>query len=992
MRYVATIQTFEAHYASRITDLAIAEIGGRQILLSATYLGGGLASFDIPGADLPAVQRGQWDYPAIYQHQGDPQIVLLRQNGQVSVSLVGLSSGATQIRTLGADGLLGGALPLYGADRLPGDVNLLGEVRIGAHDYIYAARRGQVEYTIYREDAGGGLTQTARSIMPMASLMPHASLDRMISVQQGAETVLVALSGQGNFLTSQRLDAQGRIIRADYLKLGDGTGFNVPNDVAAVTVGNQVYLIMTSARSSSITTIRILPDGSMITIDHVIDELTTRFQGATALATVEVGGRPYIFVGGADDGITMFTLLPDGRLMHLQTLVDDDGMTLADVSAIAAAEVEGRITLFVSSATETGITQLSVDPGQTGLTRWVAPAGSFEGTAQNDLLRAGPETTSMRGGDGDDVLITYRDGIMLWGGAGRDVFVASAVKGRILIWDYDPDEDRLDLSQLGMIRSVWQISMKPFSKGIRLRFDETLIEIHSANRGTLTTDLFTNAMFPITHYTPPHVESLIVGSWRDDVLRATRGGSEVHGLQGNDVILGGLLDDVLYGHLGHDTITGGRGNDRLDGGFGNDRLRGGEDDDLLLGGGGDDMLLGDAGDDDLRGDGGNDSLFGGPGHDSLSGSHGHDYLSGGPGDDRLSGEAGNDSLSGDDGDDRLVDLSGNNILSGGAGDDTLISGAGADRLTGGPGRDLIRAGAGNDTLDGREDDDVLMGEAGDDRIFGGSGQDTISGGAGNDTIMGGDGADRITGDEGDDVIDGQEGDDHLSGGTGDDLIRAGAGNDSLFGDAGNDTLIGGGGENLLMGGEGDDLLQGDGMADLIEGGADNDTLLGHGGNDTLRGDAGDDMLMAGAGDDLLQGGEGHDLLMGGDGDDLLQGQGGHDHLDGGDGNDLIEGGAGADFLQGGAGADLFVFRTAADSSAAEMDHIADFEHGIDRIDLTALDLAFIGDQPFSAAGQLRLVFFDDHQRLQADLTGDGHADLVIRIDADLPATWDDLLL
>ncbi|WP_299906936.1 calcium-binding protein [uncultured Paracoccus sp.] len=973
MDYVATLRVDQNRFLTRITDLVIAEVAGRPVLISATYLGGGLASFAITDADLPASAGGLWSYPIGFEHWGDPCLQLLEFGGQPWLTLTGLGNGPNTRLPLLAGGDLGPVAALVGATPLPRDLTQLGQIEIGGDSYVYAARQGDVEFTLYREADDGSLTRVTRSLMPLAATMPDASLDKIIALQMGGQPVLVAISGLGNFLSSHRLDPQGGIIRADYLTSGDGTGFNVPNDVAAVTVDGLVYLIMTSARSSSITTVRLLPDGSMIPVDHVVDELSTRFQRASALATVEVDGRAYVFVGGMDDGLSVFTLQPDGKLLHLETLIDDAAMTLADVSAIAAEEVGGKIVLFVSSSRETGITQLSLDPGQLGLTRR-AGAGIVSGGSGNDLLSAGRGTAQLKGGDGDDVLIAGREDISIWGGAGHDIFVASPVAGRILIRDFEPGEDLLDLSQLGMVRSIGQLTLTPFSKGIRIRIGETLIEIHSARGTTLAADLFTNAMFPVAHYTPPDVETIIVGSTGSDRLIAARGGSEIHGLAGADLIVGSEVEDLLIGDDGNDTISAGASQDTVQGGAGDDRLRGGEGADQISGDAGNDVVIADAGNDLLDAGEGGDTLFGGTGKDSLLGGSGHDFLSGDDGDDDLQGGSGNDSLSGGAGNDRIDAGDGDNILAGDAGDDALTAGGGVDRLRGGAGADVIRSGGGNDVIEAGEGEDRANGEAGDDRILAEAGNDTAEGGSGNDTLHGGLGDDLLQGDDGDD------------------LIFAGGGDDLLFGGNGGDSLIGGSGASRLEGGEGNDLLVGDRLAETLLGGGGDDTAFGHGGSDRIEGGAGRDLLFGGGDDDGVWGEAGPDMIFGDAGDDQLYGGEGQDNLRGGDGNDLLEGGAGADNLLGGAGMDRFVFRTALDSTIALPDRIEDFASGSDLIDLTALHLQFIGAQAFSAAGQMRLTMAVDHQLLQADLDGDGQPDLVIRIDGTLPITGDDLLL
>ncbi|WP_349617118.1 glycosyl hydrolase family 28-related protein [Azotobacter salinestris] len=96
-----------------------------------------------------------------------------------------------------------------------------------------------------------------------------------------------------------------------------------------------------------------------------------------------------------------------------------------------------------------------------------------------------------------------------------------------------------------------------------------------------------------------------------------------------------------------------------------------------------------------------------------------------------------------------------------------------------------------------------------------------------------------------------------------------------------------------------------------------------------------------------QGTAGNDLLVGGDGDDQLHGGAGDDRLDGGAGNDVLDGGAGRDRLTGGAGADTFVFAAREDSyrtdTAVFNDLILDFDASEDRIDLSALGFSGLGD-------------------------------------------------
>lgn len=204
MRHVATIYPGQSPHVTRITDLEVVKVGGRFVLFSATYNSGGLASFAINDADLPISPVADWRYADSFGHLGDPELVPLSIGGTTGLTLVGLGNAAQYLLPVAGNGGLGSLTALYAPNRLPRDLTQLGQVTIAGQTYVYAARRGKVSFNLYREDADGGLTLTDRSVVPMAATMPHASLDKMISVQQGGQTVIVAVSGLGNFLSNSK--------------------------------------------------------------------------------------------------------------------------------------------------------------------------------------------------------------------------------------------------------------------------------------------------------------------------------------------------------------------------------------------------------------------------------------------------------------------------------------------------------------------------------------------------------------------------------------------------------------------------------------------------------------------------------------------------------------------------------------------------------------------------------------------------------------------
>lgn len=144
-----------------------------------------------------------------------------------------------------------------------------------------------------------------------------------------------------------------------------------------------------------------------------------------------------------------------------------------------------------------------------------------------------------------------------------------------------------------------------------------------------------------------------------------------------------------------------------------------------------------------------------------------------------------------------------------------------------------------------------------------------------------------------------------------------------------------------------------------------------------------DMITGNAANNILHGMAGADRLTGKDGNDTLLGGADADLLYGDPGNDRLDGGAGQDKMTGGAGADVFVFMLASDTARTKSDKVLDFQTGVDKIDLSAIDAdtTVTGNQTFvygsSAAGVASLWMSSGY--VFGDTNNDGIADLAIYV-------------
>ncbi|SDY83852.1 calcium-binding protein [Citreimonas salinaria] len=759
---------------------------------------------------------------------------------------LGLADGMVVIGGQGGSDMLGYAL---GADGGIGDMVRPGTLAWGTGQISDIVALGG---NLYVADAGSGMLTAYASLGGGYTVLNGAAAvagpSDLATLSLGSAHYVLATDAATDGVAAFRVMAGGGLELTGTAGMAEGLGIAAPTALETVTAFGQGWAIVAAAGTNSLSVLHVDGLGALTPTDHVLDTRETRFGGVQALAVAQDGDRVFVVAGGADDGLSLFTLLPGGRLLHLHSLEHAIGAGLQDVTALSAVIVGDTLQVFAASEGDGGLTRLTVPLDGLGLTMLDAGPGAqwLTGGAGDDLLASRAGFDTLEGGAGDDILVTGADGGVMTGGAGADRFVVDGAALRTRIEDFEAGQDALDLSTWRMLRSPDQIELTTTAWGAELRFGATLLEIVSADGGGLTLeDLFGPAF-----------------SWPDRItLTASVGGTAMRGSSGDDRLDGTAENDTLIGDAGDDVIYGGDGDDRLDGGTDHDVLVGGAGADTLLGGAGNDTLHGSDGDDSLAGDDGNDSLEGGLGADTLAGGGGADTLWGGADADLLAGGGGNDLLGGGLGDDSLTGDDGHDTLYGGAGRDTLDGGLGDDVLGSGTGDDVLYGGAGGDTLWSGTENDLLMGEAGNDRMGGGAGADTLWGGTENDTLYGGDQADLLYGEDGNDI---------LGSGAGDDSLDGGAGADNLWGAGGDDTLIGGDGVDTLGGGDGADWLDGGTGSDTLRGGAGNDTLLAGGANDALYGEAGNDLLAGGSGADWLDGGAGDDTLAGGaDADSLI---------------------------------------------------------------------------------------------------------------------------
>jgi len=541
---------------------------------------------------------------------------------------------------------------------------------------------------------------------------------------------VLSLDGSSGELFSHSVWSGTIYTQVASLGAADGLALSNPTAMEIANLGGAAYAIIASATGSSLSVIKVGPDGSLTPTQQLVDTASTRFANVQDLALVQEGDHVFVLAVGADHGVSLFRMMPDGHLVFTEAFNDDMGGSLNTPSTITASIQNGVLHAFIGTQHTSAMVHLQAGHANLGQVASSSSNGAdlLTGGSGDDILMACSDGDTLIGGAGQDILSSGAGQSTLSGGMGNDLFVIRANSTRVTITDFQPGSDRLDMSDLPMLRNLGQLAITSTPTGATISFRDTEIILTAFNTAPLSLqDIFPNGLYgpdsmfivagetePVPSPLPPGLSLLgtnthdsILGGEGNDTIRAGRGNDTVRGGDGDDLIYGDNGHNRLWGGNGNDTIHGGPRNDMIGGGPGNDLLFGGDGNDTIYGGSGDDTIHGEGGDTRLWGMGGNDLIYGSTLGGRIGGGGGDDTIYGGPGNDTIYGGAieGNDYVDGGAGDDEIWGMDGNDTLIGGAGNDFIGGGRGDDRIHGGPGDDTVRGGPGADTfvfLDGEE--------------------------------------------------------------------------------------------------------------------------------------------------------------------------------------------------------------------------------------------------------------------------------------------------
>ena len=418
-----------------------------------------------------------------------------------------------------------------------------------------------------------------------------------LPVDQGHVTDLaLATIGQSRYLfstdaategvTSWKVQSNGALQQVVTLGAQDNLWIAAPTVLETAQVGDRTYLVLGAAESGSLSVIEVNAIGGLRVVDHVLDSRFTNFGNIQALKTLSYGDFTYVIAGGGEGGLSVFLLLPDGHLLEQGSTADSAAAGLADISAIEARVSGYGFDVFATSASELGITRLRYNLGADGvLIEATEQGGALTGSGRMDLLQGGSGDDDIAGNGGPDVLIDGAGRDTMSGGAGADTFVLVRDGALDRITDFDPTQDRIDLSQWPMLRSVGQLQVTAIAGGFRLTYGDEVLEVLSDDWGGMTPQTLPQNVLigldriaidlelALSNQTDDPAPYVVTGTAQGERLVGYNSTSHLHGGGGDDELYGGAGADRLYGNGGDDLIvSGGGAADEIYGGPGDDTI------------------------------------------------------------------------------------------------------------------------------------------------------------------------------------------------------------------------------------------------------------------------------------------------------------------------------------------------------------------------------------------------------------------------------------
>jgi len=475
LHFNARVITGEARLDSAIRAVSFAEMNGETLIYAGTDAEGGLSVYRLGASGALSLLDSVLFAPSLTATLS--RDIAVGGSPEEAMLLLGVGEGRLISYGLAEDGTFEAMRPPVPVDPAFSTVDRLAYMADGAGGGVLALSGG----AIYRMGPEAELTL----------LQGWVGQGSGLSLIEGVEGVILTRATQEGVATAWT-DPSGDFTIRDAVGAEDGFGVAAPTTIETIAAHGTQFAILGAAGTHSLSVIEVSDAGTLQVRDHLIDSRFSRFADVQDISVTQVAGQVFVVAGGSDDGLSLLTLLPDGRLVYLDSIASSAAARLDGITRLTAAHAQDALHVLAATQGNGGLAHLSVPMDNIGVV--LRGTGGLAGGGGDDLLVAEAAAGILSGGSGDDILVAGPSGTTMTGGAGADLFVMQSGGGAVRITDFDPSQDRLDLSDYTMLRNPDQLIVTRVTGGARVEFRDEVIVLDSHDGAALAhEDLFGSA-------------------------------------------------------------------------------------------------------------------------------------------------------------------------------------------------------------------------------------------------------------------------------------------------------------------------------------------------------------------------------------------------------------------------------------------------------------------------------------------------------------------
>lgn len=473
---------------SDIATIATVEMQGTVRLIVSARATNALGSVALGTAPLASPQ-GQIEYDVQYA----PNFALQNAAGMMRLFNMAAFNAPMQMTTLQANGTPAAPQSVTTPSAAPIATATTAQVlEFASGDLLAVAPRDIDGLTLYRLSTTGALSAQVHLLDTDKTYLDTIADTAILA--RGADQLLLTISALENGISSHLVSANGDVEWNDSYGAQNGMAVNGLAMVKTVQINGVDFAILAGTNSSSLTVLRVNPMGVFFETDHVFDTGATRFAHLAAFDCFVAQGRQFVAAAGIDAGLTLYELLPDGSLSHVQTFVLEGGTGLTGVTAVTAQMMGSDAALFLVDSGADRVLRYDLDLGNLGA-RIHAAGAITSGTAADERLIGSAGNNSLNAGGGADFLHDGAGSDTLTGGAGADTFIFALDGAHDVITDFELGVDRLDVSSWGRIYSAQSLAITATASGMQIAYGGEILTITAHNGVSIAPSQLTESDF-----------------------------------------------------------------------------------------------------------------------------------------------------------------------------------------------------------------------------------------------------------------------------------------------------------------------------------------------------------------------------------------------------------------------------------------------------------------------------------------------------------------